>query len=413
MIKRIYQAKSLEKVFKHSQLMIIALSFTILSVFFIYISTITLESYARQNLEILSNALSDSIQPAVVFNDQSTIQSLLHSYTQQYPIQSIHIYNQDHLEIAQIDQTLSTPPLTMSLLDQLFFKQPVEIKILHNEKYYGTLNVYGNSSRLVDFFHKIILGLIFAFLIILATMFWLVHSIYAYLLKSIEPVVSTSKQISTEKNYAIRLPPSPIKEFQDINNVVNELLEKVDHSNQQLKNENDQLFHQAQHDELTKLPNRHFFQQHLYKYFHEKSLSTPALLFIDNNHFKIINDKYGHLAGDEVLKVMSQRLSQNLREKDFIARLGGDEFAILIHHIEDQNSLKKICERLILCANKPISFNNIKIYFSFSIGIAYLKCSSSPKDLIARADRAMYTAKINTKHWYLAPCDKGCCYEYD
>lgn len=209
MIKRIYQAKSLEKVFKHSQLMIIALSFTILSVFFIYISTITLESYARQNLEILSNALSDRIQPAVVFNDQSTIQSLLHSYTQQYPIQSIHIYNQEHLEIAQIDQTLSNPPLTMSLLDQLFFKQPVEIKILHNDKHYGTLNVYGNSSRLVEFFHKIILGLIFAFLIILATMFWLAHSIYAYLLKSIEPVVSTSKRISAEKNYAIRLPPIP------------------------------------------------------------------------------------------------------------------------------------------------------------------------------------------------------------
>lgn len=413
MIKRIYQAKSLEKVFKHSQLMIIALSFTILSVFFIYISTITLESYAKQNLEILSNALSDRIQPAVVFNDQTTIQSILHSYVEQYPIQSIYIYNQQHSEIAQIEQTLIAPSLTMQLLDQLLFKQPVEIKILHNEKHYGTLHVYGNSSRLVDFFYKIILGLIFAFLIILATMFWLVHSIYQYLLKSIEPVVSTSKKISAEKNYAIRLPPSPIKEFQDINNVVNELLEKVDYSNKQLKNENDQLFHQAQHDELTKLPNRHFFQQHLYKYFHKKNLSTPALLFIDNNRFKTINDKFGHLAGDEVLKVMSHRLTQNLRENDFIARLGGDEFAILIHHIEDQHSLKKICERLIVCANQPISFNNTEIHFSFSIGVAYLKCSNSPQDLIARADRAMYTAKMNTKHWYLAPCDKGCCYEYD
>lgn len=105
-----------------------------------------------------------------------------------------------------------------------------------------------------------------------------------------------------------------------------------------------------------------------------------------------------------MLKEMAQRLKKNVRSHDVVARLGGDEFAILLRNIKHYDHLELICKHLIECSKAPLSFDQQQIHFSFSIGVAFSKCATTPEDLIAEADNAMYKAKNLAQGWYITPC---------
>lgn len=394
---------SLQTLFKRSQLAIFGLTVFTCTTIFIVISAYTMEVLAKQSINVLSHALSERIQPAVVFNDKVTINKILNEYLKHYPIRYIQVLDEDSHELSSITLQKNQVNPTTKLLDRLFFNVPVIVSIQHNEQYYGKLIVYGNSSNLVNFFNHILIGLLIASLLILTVLSIFVRFVYQYLMSSITPMVDTARQIDQTKDYKLRLPNSPIKEIQGINIVFNELLNKVQDSNQQLQIENDLLSHQAKHDPLTQLPNRTYFYQELLQLFNQESEYNTALFFIDNNNFKVINDKFGHQAGDAVLKEMAQRLKDHLNPDDFIARLGGDEFAILIKNIKQHKDLEKVSKHLLDCSNHPVHYDKTEIYFSFSIGIALFSGANSPEDLISAADNAMYKAKMMHQHWYLSP----------
>lgn len=393
---------SLQSLFKRSQLAIFALTFSICTIIFVVVSTYTMNTYAKQSLNILAEALSERIQPAMVFNDRMTMQQILNDYTTQYSIRSIQVLDPSNQEIASSKQVVQSFQSTQGILDHLFFQQPIQISIQHNQQYYGSIVVYGSSQSLLDFFFKILIGLCLAIILILFALLWSVRSTYQYLMQSIRPLVSTAREISEYKAYQLRLPHSNIKELQQLNDVFNELLDKIQASTQKLRAENDVLAHQALHDQLTQLPNRHYFYQTLLSIFEQPAPHSTALFFIDNNNFKEINDQYGHLAGDAVLQEMARRLKDRLRQDDFIARLGGDEFAILIRNINKTEHLAKISENLLQCCEQPLQFEQYEIRFSFSIGIASTEQAHSPEDLITAADSAMYKAKTLQQGWYFS-----------
>ena len=393
---------SLQSLFKRSQLAIFALTFSICTIIFVVVSTYTMNTYAKQSLNILAEALSERIQPAMVFNDRVTMQQILSDYTTQYSIRSIQVLDPSNQEIASSKQVVQSFQSTQGILDHLFFQQPIQISIQHNQQYYGSIVVYGSSQSLLDFFFKILIGLCLAIILILFALLWSVRSTYQYLMQSIHPLVSTAREISEYKAYQLRLPHSNIKELQQLNDVFNELLDKIQASTQKLRAENDVLAHQALHDQLTQLPNRHYFYQTLLSIFEQPAPPSTALFFIDNNNFKEINDRYGHLAGDAILQEMARRLKDRLRQDDFIARLGGDEFAILIRNINKTEHLAKISENLLQCCEQPLQFEQHEIRFSFSIGIASTEQAHSPEDLITAADSAMYKAKTLQQGWYFS-----------
>jgi len=115
----------------------------------------------------------------------------------------------------------------------------------------------------------------------------------------------------------------------------------------------------------------------------------------------MINDQFGHLAGDAVLKEMGERLKLSVRHEDFIARLGGDEFAIILHSIHHADHLQTIAEGLLASCKEPLDFNGEMIHFGFSLGIAFSQFAENPEDLIMQADQAMYKAKSLNPHWFL------------
>ena len=152
----------------------------------------------------------------------------------------------------------------------------------------------------------------------------------------------------------------------------------------------------ATHDYLTKLPNRVLLEDRVENSIlrAKRNEMKVAISILDMDGFKKINDTYGHLVGDEVLKNMASRIKRSLREGDTVSRIGGDEFVIVLTNFKDKNELSKIINRLINSNLEPLKINDISINPTFSIGVAlYPDDGNNFEDLVKKADEALYKAK--------------------
>ncbi|MDF1878247.1 GGDEF domain-containing protein [Sulfurimonas sp. SAG-AH-194-C20] len=162
------------------------------------------------------------------------------------------------------------------------------------------------------------------------------------------------------------------------------------------------LLEQAHYDHLTKLPNRILFRDRLQQATikSDRSKKDFAILFIDLDLFKIINDTYGHSAGDIVLCEIASRFKSVLRKEDTIARFGGDEFVCIIEQLESCDVAATLAQKLIEKVRKPI-FIPQKISLTCSIGISiYTQDTQNTKELLQFSDTAMYKAKDLGKNQY-------------
>ena len=157
-----------------------------------------------------------------------------------------------------------------------------------------------------------------------------------------------------------------------------------------------QLEHMAHHDALTGLPNRSLLNDRIDTALRraKRDHRMVATVFLDLDHFKDINDSFGHAVGDAVLKQAATRLLECVREEDTIARLGGDEFVILIENIEDVALTINAAERILTCLNPPLTVEHQEFFIGASIGISiYPHDGDTAETLIRNADTAMYQAK--------------------
>nr|MBP7954336.1 EAL domain-containing protein [Nitrosomonas sp.] len=164
------------------------------------------------------------------------------------------------------------------------------------------------------------------------------------------------------------------------------------------KKKDELLLFQANYDSLTGLPNRNLFKDRLEMKIQEsrKNGSLLALLFLDLDHFKDINDTLGHDKGDELLKQVAIRIKGCITEQDTVARLGGDEFAVILSTIVDRTQIRLIAQNIIQSLNEPFNFDRSQTdyYISTSIGIVfYPDDGMQMKTLMKHADQAMYAAK--------------------
>lgn len=168
------------------------------------------------------------------------------------------------------------------------------------------------------------------------------------------------------------------------------------------KQAEEQLRRNAFHDSLTGLPNRLMFMERLaqtVEYAKRDPGSSFALLFLDLDRFKVINDSLGHLIGDQLLITIARRLESCLQKTDLVARLGGDEFTILLEDITDLTEANSVADRIHKALAEPFDLSGHEIFTSVSIGIA-MSCNmdlTSAEDVLRGADIAMYRAKAQGK----------------
>jgi diguanylate cyclase (GGDEF)-like protein/PAS domain S-box-containing protein len=162
-----------------------------------------------------------------------------------------------------------------------------------------------------------------------------------------------------------------------------------------------QLKHLATHDTLTGLPNRQLINERLQSMLDAAGPDAVAVMFIDLDRFKEVNDSMGHSPGDLLLRQVAARLQTNMRPGDIVARLGGDEFVVTAYCSDGRNSASAIAEKLLMALAAPFEIEGISVVISASIGISMFADDARTKELLFRnADTAMYRAKASGRNSY-------------
>jgi diguanylate cyclase (GGDEF)-like protein len=202
-------------------------------------------------------------------------------------------------------------------------------------------------------------------------------------------LANTTKHIRESQTYKERIESSGIAEIDQVKEEFNSLLDQIG------SREND-LKHLASHDVLTKLPNRAYFSDILIQALIRgiRKSYKHAILFVDLDRFKTINDSLGHTAGDDLLAQFSNRLLTVMRGEDLVARLGGDEFTILLQDISGHEQAVEVATRVVQTLSQPFLISGHEVVISPSIGIVvYPEHGATPEELLKNADTAMYAAK--------------------
>ena len=221
-----------------------------------------------------------------------------------------------------------------------------------------------------------------------------------------DEIKALKKASALHAKYSISQYKNVLKTFDELEYEKEQLEEKVKQRTIHLETEIEQkevltnkLEKVAKYDQLTGLANRYLFLNELQIIKKEADLLDKpfALLFIDLDGFKLVNDTYGHEAGDIILQTVSKRIKTIVRAEDMVARLGGDEFTIILRNINNRKKAEDISYQIINTVKKVINIDSLNLYVGSSIGIYLYDFDSDYQDIIAKADIAMYEAKKTGK----------------
>lgn len=171
--------------------------------------------------------------------------------------------------------------------------------------------------------------------------------------------------------------------------------------NQEIKNRSKQYAYESLHDPLTSLSNRRLFERRAREAidFAISGNLKAAIIYIDIDDFKPVNDLHGHHVGDEALKIIANRLQQVVRSSDTVARLGGDEFAILLHGARDAKTINLLAKKFLVSLSKQMQIEQHSIQLGASLGVVIIPDNCTQLDLALRlADSTMYRAKTTKNH---------------
>lgn len=204
-------------------------------------------------------------------------------------------------------------------------------------------------------------------------------------------------------DWSLRLPERGQDEISQLSSGINRMLEKINELFRGLNNNIQDMEYLAYYDQLTGLQNRLLFKEQLRTALisAEREQQSLALLYLDLDHFKDINDSLGHEAGDQLLIEVGKRLRRCLRDADSVARLGGDEFSVLLRHVRDERDASEVANKIIAVLAQPIRVSSQEVLVGASIGITLAPSDSNRLDeLMKNADLAMYQAKSQGRNIY-------------
>ncbi|WP_325065232.1 diguanylate cyclase domain-containing protein [Pseudomonas xionganensis] len=364
------------------------------------VSLLALSSYAEHNLQLIARSLAYTLEAAVVFDDRAAVQEALELISSTEEVASATVLNQQGQTMASFDATAQgLLGSGEQLIARLLLPQRVSQPILYQGQTIGELQLSGQGATLARFVLGGLFGLAASLVFSALGAAYGSRRIQRAITQPLRDLSNVAHGISIDRTFNRRVPATHIADLNELAEDFNALLDQLETWQQQLQRENASLAHQASHDALTGLPNRAFFESRLLGAMREArdSQTQMAVLFLDSNKFKEINDRLGHAAGDAVLIAIAQRLRGLLREGDLVSRLGGDEFAVLLKPIHGEEDALLIADKIIDSMHSPIELpEGGQITTSLSIGIAlYPEHANNPEALVHQADVAMYHAKRN------------------
>ena len=428
-----------------------SVSLLLASIAFITADRINTRKSLGNNLRTMAEIIAANSAAALLFGDTSAAEENLGFLQGQEHIEAVVIFGLDGSEFVSYrkESTGHTHPRKpdFETSNTLFRDNHVEFlsNITHEGETIGVVYIRSDTKavreRLVWFLGIVCVVLLTSLLVTLMLSARMQRIITDPLLR----LSAIARQISTEKNYALRVVGEGKDELGnlvvDFNKMLDEiqlrdnelmehriqLEERVTQRTRELEESNNQLSeskkqaetvakrmeYHAHHDDLTGLPNRILFNDRINTELAHacRQKSMMALLFLDLDRFKVINDSLGHAIGDQLLRVISRRLKNCVREEDTIARLGGDEFMILLPRITSSSDAGRVGRKITEALVEPVSCNGHELHITTSIGISiYPFDSTNVETLIKNADISMYRAKElgrNKVVYYTAEMNAG------
>lgn len=362
------------------------------------IGVTALRVYAEHNVRLLARSIAYTLEAPVVFRDQAATTETLAAIAASEDIAAATVYDLDHHVLAEWQRAGQTPPTGLRhVLGEWLAMDAVEQPILHQTQQVGMLRVSGDPRNLLHFLLQGALGLLGCLLVTAVGAHYLASRLLVQIVEPMRNLMRVAHAVRSQRDFAQRTPPASIAELNALSEDFNGLLDELQTWQNQLQHENRSLAHRANHDALTGLLNRAAFVEALERAVRHAAANDEytAVLYLDSDDFKRINDRHGHAGGDAVLVAVAQRIRASLRAGDTVARIGGDEFAVLVAALRAPRDAIHVAEHILRAMAAPVDLpDGNTVRASLSIGVAVFPVhAQGSQALLHAADAAMYGAK--------------------
>ena len=383
-------------------------------------SLLVARAQQAQSAEQDAQLLAHSLAPMVVFEDVDAAQHELTAFSRRGGVLEVQVLRLDKSSLAQWPEegphssrslpppgfTAATTALRQMQLNSLDVWVPIKLK----GEQVGALKV----RESLDALQLTVLRMVGVAAVLIAAAILVAGRLLRWVQRrALAPIVELSKlaeQVSISQDYSQRAVVHRADEVGRLSERFNQMLKRVEISqaelNQQLQREQlaGQQFEQLAHqDSLTQLPNRLYFQSALQRHMAHSCQNAllMALMFIDLDSFKLVNDKHGHDAGDAVLCEVAARMGRVLRPGDVLCRLGGDEFGLILPVVPDEAAAEALALRLIASIREPLVIGGHLMPIGATVGLAFCPTDEvEASQLLSAADVAMYAAKRAGKNTF-------------
>ncbi|NVN91189.1 MAG: EAL domain-containing protein [Desulfuromonadales bacterium] len=411
-LKRIFQSVS---TFRSMQRLVIMLACSIVLVatllsFLVY-SYVSFNQESRERLGALGDIIGADVGAALSFGDEQAVTKSLAALRADPSIKQLFVldekghvsayYNKNtFMKPADLPQRLIT--LQSEVKRKIFELSPgVERPIIKDGSRLGTILIEQDEYILT---RKITVSTGISVIILLVALgfsYLLADRFQRVITEPVTSMATTMQEVSYTKDYSKRVVASGTDEMNQLADRFNEMLTEIERRDVNLLERQDQLHHMANFDALTGLPNRVLFNDRLEQALLRATRTGEylAVLFIDLDNFKLINDTHGHRTGDQLLLETASRLAAAIRADDTLARLGGDEFTIFLQDVKTPENALSVARKHIEKLFQPYQIEDKRLFVSASIGVAlFPEHGATAETLVKNADSAMYLAKEKGKN---------------
>ena len=362
------------------------------------VALLALRVYSDQNLRLVARSMSYTVEGAVVFGDALVAKEALALIGVNEDIDQAQVSDKAGKVLARWERgEHGTRYYIERALTGWMLPDSLTLPVMRNNQAIGSLTLVPHSRSLLPFLLSGLSCLLACLVLSLVVAVRLSRRMETEITSPLRHLAETAHRVRRDRSFELRVPPANIAELNQLNDDFNALLDELEAWQSHLQKEHASLSHRANHDSLTGLSNRAFMEAELERAIIEARVGNGkvAVLFLDSDRFKYINDTFGHASGDRVLVTIAARIKQQLREGDLVARLGGDEFAILLKPLRNSSDAMHIADNIIAAMAQAIELpTGNSIVSSLTIGVAVFPDHAiDAASLVGAADEAMYRAK--------------------
>jgi len=393
---------SLRAVVRRAHLRMAWVAITLAGALLLLVGLVALRLYLANNLQLMARSVAYTVEASVVFADQAEAVSVLGEMVAGEGVAQARIVQPDGRVFAQ---WRPAAPAAMAWVGEALAAglglPEAEAEIRQGSKLIGQVQLRSDGAGLVRFLGA---GLVVLLLCQGASGYVglrLSRRMLADIAEPLQELARVARAVRHERSMEQRVQPARIAELRALGDDFNALMAELQLRHLRLQQQNSLLTQQAMSDSLTGLANRAHFEQRLSRALDDamELQQKLAVLFMDADRFKDVNDRLGHAAGDALLKALAERLRQQVRETDLVARMGGDEFAVLLHPVRGAGDVQLIIDKILQAMKPPLLIGNAaRLYPAVSVGMAvYPEHGTDMPALLAHADRAMYEDKARRR----------------